>query len=330
MRRRWLLLTFLWFLWLPTPVSAADSGYVVRPVPPATQQNTAVDYFDVQVKPGQTQSLTIQLSNPANQARDFTITVKQALTAPSGFVSYGLPTKVNWTGKTKLSSLLKGPKTTTVAGGETVTVTMRLTPPRETFAGVISGAIVVTPADSTANAKNASHSKKAAGITINNRFATAIPVLLRSDPKNTQLPRIAMAKVTGAPLTVIFANPSVYQFGQLNVGLKVTDHDSTVAWHHAFKDLSVAPTSRFTLALPKPPTLAAGKYTLEMTATSGEYTWQAQRAFTITAKQVATAGKPRTTSARATATWWWFLAAVLAVLFALWLWWQGRRHRHTS
>lgn len=330
MRRHWLLLMFLWFLWLPTPVSAADSGYVVRPVPPATQQNTAVDYFDVQVTPGHTQSLSIQISNPTKQSRAFIVSIKQALTAPSGFVAYGSPTKVNWTGKTKLSSLLTGPHTVTVASGETATVTFSLTPPRETFAGVISGAIVVTPTDSTTSAENAGKSKKAAGITINNRFSTAIPVLLRSGQKNTQLPSITLTKVSGAPLTVTLANPSVYQFGQLAVTLKVTDKAGTVAWHHDFKDLSVAPTSRFTLALPKPPTLKAGQYTLKMTATSGEYTWQAQRAFKITTKQAATAVKPRTTSARATATWWWLLAAGLAALFVAWFWWQGRRHRHAS
>ncbi|MCX2456456.1 DUF916 domain-containing protein [Lacticaseibacillus nasuensis] len=308
----------------PQPVRAAGAEFTVTPVLNAAQRAGVTDYFDLDVTPGHPQTLKMMLHNEAKTPETFTIGANPAYTSDGGAVAYDRADPTGFTGEYSMHKLVTGPTEVTLAAGESRQLTYHLTPPANTFGGIISGALYVRrelDADNTGS-----------GVTLQNRYAFALPIRLHSGSNLGTAPSLRLLAASGEPLSATIENPSPHQFGEISLTLTlVARATGKTVWTQTWSQLAVAPTSRFTLT-PAPPVLKAGQYQLTMSAKSGEYTWQGSRQFTLSAAaaaQQAAANQPVANSPWGSLTF--FAIAVLVALAAGaggWAWHWRRQRGH--
>ncbi|MFB5308698.1 DUF916 domain-containing protein [Enterococcus casseliflavus] len=73
------------------PVAFADqsAGFSVRPILSENQVNSEVGYFDLNLEPGESQTLSLELRNMSDEEINLSISVHTAFTNVSGVVEYG-------------------------------------------------------------------------------------------------------------------------------------------------------------------------------------------------------------------------------------------------
>lgn len=324
------LLFSMLFIWPLTVTTAAISPtFTVTPVLPNNQRQSVTGYFDLQVSPGQQEDLQLRIANQSDQTQTYRIAVNPAYTTNSGVIAFDQSQPPLDQNAIRLSTLIKGPRTVTVAANSEQTVTYQLQAPAEHFIGIIAGGFYVLQEGATSSRASSN------GVQFTNRFAIGITTILRQDLTTPNPPLLDITKAsigTNNHTPVVKArlhNPSSNQFGEIATDyilVKPGSQKPLLTGH--FTGLAVAPHSFFTQSMPLNETkLAAGTYALKWTAKSGSYTWSKQVNFRYNGQLPisVTASRPRSPSdADDHGLLPWIIAgitsALLIIVLGLWRW----------
>ncbi|WP_368251224.1 DUF916 domain-containing protein [Enterococcus sp. 2201sp1_2201st1_B8_2201SCRN_220225] len=253
-KRSLLVILFIFFLsYAPVQAQATGAGYGVTPLLPENQLDEAT-YFNLLVAPGDTQRLSIQLTNQENQPKILHIAPTTATTSNIGAIQY-TTTKPELLKGPVLSELLSAPKTVTLQSQETKIIDFTLTMPQESFQGILLGSFLIQEVGQNSNANG-----------IANQFAYEIGLMIRESKKLPSM-KISFHKLqlNNNDLTIQFKNQS----GRLVSG---TLKAKLVGKKQSFsKELQIAPNTASQIIFPfeKLPT-GATSVKLTFTTDKGE------------------------------------------------------------
>ncbi|WP_379887199.1 DUF916 and DUF3324 domain-containing protein [Lacticaseibacillus mingshuiensis] len=299
--------------WTVVPVAAAGAGFTVTPQLPANQVGGNKGYFDLLVKPGTRQALTITVANQSAQPKTLRVAITSAFTQDNGQVGYTPSSKRDPSAVIQLADLASAPVSVELKANEGRKVTFFVQIPATPLKGQLLGSFYVT--DETAPAAD-----DQSGMSITNRFAMVVAIQMQTT-EETVAPHLNLLSVKPgnqndqAAVLATLQNDQPRLFGGMAIKASVTrDGDSKPLLTRNADQMAMAPNSSFNYALFTKAPLVAGKYWLTLTATAGTYTWRFHRAFTIDAKVAAKVNKGARLAVVRPFPWWWVLIGGLLLI----------------
>ncbi|MEY8515088.1 DUF916 and DUF3324 domain-containing protein [Lactococcus taiwanensis] len=274
-----------------TRVALADgANFNVVPNLPENQISKNSGYFDLFMKPGESQDLTIKLSNTTSKAITVDTTFSNATTADSGLAVYVPSTKPKDKSLVRdISDYVTIDKQVKIPADSTVEVKAKVKMPEESFKGVMAGGFTFKQVESETDQANSS---KKTSVTVKNEYRYVIALVMRQSEESVA-PSLALNTVKASQVNsrnVIQANLSnsaPAYLSQLNVSSTVTSKtDSQLSYTYNNSAMQMAPNSNFDLAIPvskqgdlnggSSAALKPGKYHLHLIAygeksTDGKY-----------------------------------------------------------
>lgn len=309
----------------PQIVSAAeeDLTYTISVKPVENQIDKNATYYDLLVKPGQKQNLTVVVSNTGKEAKKLRVTPTNAVTNQNGVVDYSRQEK-DYKYDSNLThpftSLVGPEQTVEVAAGETKEVTFELAVPNDPFKGEILGGFLVDVVEGKDDDKDTSSN----GVKIVNKFQLVKAVMLRESEEAVS-PELVLNDVKPAlvsyrtAVTANLQNTEPVMFGGMKVVAEVTEKGKTDVLKTTTREgLEMAPNSNFDFPIMwGNERLKAGDYTLSLVATSGEKTWKFAKNFTISAEESDKINKEAVDLEEEPKPYWLYILIIVLILFAL-------------
>lgn len=165
-----------------TTAHAAGNDYTVQAVIPASQIDKAnTSYFDMQLQPGQTESLTVNLSNTSDKTITVDVNKGTAGTQSGGVVDYVASAGFDKTLAAKIGDGIEVPNKVTIGPEETKVVTAKVTMPNVPTNGIYVGGLKFTEEgqDGTSGSGN--------GMRVSGVFSYAVAILARNTTSNNDL-----------------------------------------------------------------------------------------------------------------------------------------------
>lgn len=321
MKRWWWLILLLGMFWPGQLVAAEGAGFTVTPELPANQIGGDTGWFNLLVKPGETQTLTVTVANQSNQDKQLKLELTNAFTQDNGQVGYAPNQKKATSAKLQLTAIGSRPISLTLAAHQGRKVTFQVKPPAKGFSGQILGAVYVRDETPPAEASGS-------GFAVTNAFAMVVAVQLQTSeklvPPAVQLDAV---KATTEHIQATLQNTAPRLFGKMTLQAKVLPAGQTTAvYTQKNTDYAMAPTSAFNYQLTPTKTLAAGEYQLVIDASAGSYKWHLTKNFTL--KQAIAAAPAPAPKVNPPVWWPWVVALVAVLLLGIGLgWWRGRKRR---
>lgn len=245
-------------LFLPlTKVNAGNqmANFEVIPNFPANQNpKTGKGYFDLLVKPGQVQPLSITLVNNSDQAKKIRIMATDAKTTPTIDVSYDNSVKIK-DDSLKFSFAKFGftPKTVNLKAKSKLNVPLNFKVPVKPFKGIILGGIYIRELEAQ-DIQNASQGKTK--LQLKNYLGYALAVQLTEDPKTLIDPDLTIKKINAIsfnsyPATGVTIQNRAMSLGS-NVSIKATTYlkrDRKIRATGKVNSGTIAPSSTFVFPL---------------------------------------------------------------------------------
>lgn len=301
-----------------TSVNAAEKGmnYQVKANLPASQHNPKATYFDLRLKPKQVETISIMVQNMDNKERVFDITPNTAITNDNGVVDYSqAKQKADKTAPANISSLVSGKQQITVPANSTRNATFKIKMPAQAFDGVLLGGFNIT------RKGNDSPQTQKANVMVRNQFAYVIGLrITENDALLT--PHLKMNQIEAAvvnyrtAVTANLQNTKAVMISDMTVDAKIMKRGTTKVLHRTNKpNLAMAPNSNFNFAISwDGEALAAGKYTLDLTATDkAGQKWHFKRPFELTVQKAREANKKAVNVKKATINWWPIIGGLVAI-----------------
>lgn len=279
-----LFLCTLFFLFVGgIKVSASEMSFAVQAIIPENQIDKSQTYFDLQMQPGQSQDLMVEMRNDTSEAVTVNVLPNTAITNQNGIVEYSDTTTARDNSlKVGFKDIATTDKEVTIAAKSKKQIAVHVQMPKASYDGVILGGIYFTEKNTQ------SEEKESKGSQIINRYAYVIGVKLTETDKviNPEL-RLNDVKATQVNYrNVITANiqnytPSIIK--DLKIDGKVySKGGSKVLYSESRENLRMAPNSNFDYAISlnnKP--FKPGKYTFKGVAKSGDKEWKFEKDFEI-------------------------------------------------
>ena len=265
-------------------------NFYVTPEFPESQVEGSGSYFDLNVTPGATETLTLTLQNAIDEPVKVAITPHTAYTNVNGVVEYGKDAEeVDPSLVHSLDELIEVPETIELAGNETRTVSLTLKMPEESFEGFLAGGLRLSEVKEEASEEEASEEE---GLAIKNEFSYVVGVIV-SNSRNTVQPDLALLDVFPDQLNyrnVISATLQNFTstfVNRLEVEASVKRKGENEVLYEASKEqMQMAPNSHFNFPISlNGDRFRSGDYVLEMTARSGDEEWNWTEEFTIKADE---------------------------------------------
>ncbi|MGG5346544.1 DUF916 and DUF3324 domain-containing protein [Enterococcus sp. AZ192] len=289
-----LITAFCSFIPVNTYAEGEESNLSVKAELPDNQVTKDAGYYDLEVKPGQTQELTLKVYNMGDKETTAKIEINPAYTGASGSFVYALDaSKRDESMKIPLSDIAKTDEFISIPAKSEADVKINLTIPSEPFEGIIYGGVRVTDAEGEKDDKTKAE-KEDSGFSISNKYAYTIALRLRENEKlpksDLKVKKILASQVVGRnAVKVNLQNPTPTIIDKVTYDAKIMKKGSSDVLHEQkVNDYRVAPNTNFDYAISwenKP--FEAGSYQLEMTAKSEAtgQTWEFKQDFTISAKE---------------------------------------------
>ncbi|WP_317767832.1 DUF916 and DUF3324 domain-containing protein [Oenococcus oeni] len=316
-----LLFSFVIFVFAPFKASASEMNFTVGTNLPSNQIDKNKSFFDLKMKPGQKQMITVSLNNNTSKSITVNVGANSAKTNLNGVIEYGKTSiKNDKTLKYPLNELIKYPKSVVIPAKESKTVSFSITMPKKTYRGIILGGLTFQQKASESNKE--STSKK--GTTIQNRFVYAIAVILKeSDDKltpNLNLLSVSPGQVNGRnEISARIQNDQSLLMSSGKITAKIYKKGSNkVIYSSTSKNLQIAPNSNFKYPVYlKDSKMQSGNYILKLKVTATAYnnskTWNFSKNFSIKAKKAASLNKSDV-NIKKSSNYSWIIPAVIASL----------------
>lgn len=315
-----------------TNADGADSvGLRVSAVLPENQRNTGQSYFDLLVQPKDKQTLVVNLVNTTDKPQKVNTAVTPAKTNVNGVVEYApSKNKLDKSVPFDLAKIATLPSSVEIPANSTKKLEIQLDIPDKQWDGVVAGGISVTQAEASDNGDN-----KKSGVSVRNRYAYAIGVLLQTRQDPTVKEKLNLAKVTASQVDLRNAiiselhNTSETYLKKVAIKSKITRANSRKVLYESDKsDMKIAPNSIFNYPLSlKGHSFKAGRYTMDMTVKSEKNTWHFTKDFTITAKEAKDLNNKDITIIHDEGFNWWWLVALVAIILAIIIYIVRRRRQ---
>ncbi|MGX6962781.1 DUF916 and DUF3324 domain-containing protein [Vagococcus xieshaowenii] len=271
-----------------TSTQASELNFSVDTVLPDNQREGST-YFDLDMTAGQKQTLVTKIKNHSDKEIEVEALIEPATTNINGVVDYG-QTKdtVDDTAPANLKEIAKADSQTVkipANGSYDYKVTIEM--PEKAFDGLIAGGLTFKEVE-----EEEKEDETAGGMTIENKFAYSVAVLLRENdnslPSDLKLNKVEADQLNARNVIYSYLqNPVAKYMNQLKVDAKVTKQGKSETLYETTKEgIQMAPNT--TMAFPlrmEGKKLAAGKYTMHIEASSGSDKWSLEKDFEITSEE---------------------------------------------
>lgn len=296
LKKSLLIIPIVFFIGLmPLVGHAEDMAYSVKANLPENQRETGNTFFDLLVKPEQTQELSITITSGSDKEETYTITPNIATTNNNGVIEYSqTPNKKDSSLKVPFTDLISEKQEITLAPTESKEVKFTLKMPKKPIEGVVLGGFYIQKKD------DENQGKTDRKVMIENKYAYVIGARLIESEKESE-PKLAINDITPGlinyrtAVSVNLQNTAPRIIKGLSVDGYVTEKGSTEVLHQTKKDdLMMAPNSNFDYAvLWDKQELKPGKYTMHVKASIKELSYEEsfEKNFEIDAKEAKEANK---------------------------------------
>ncbi|MFK4955305.1 DUF916 and DUF3324 domain-containing protein [Lactococcus garvieae] len=235
-------------------VLAEGVNFSIVPQFPDTQTDKSLGYFDLLMKPGETQDLIIKLSNTTDKEVTVNTTFSNATTADSGLAVY-IPTekKDDASLKYNISDYVQFDKQVKVPAKSNVDVKAKVKMPEEAFQGVMAGGFTFKQETSETDKEDTS---KDTSVSVKNEYRYVVALVMRQSEKEVA-PSLKLNKIEAGQVNnrnVIKANlenSEMSYLNHLNISSKITSQtDQSVSYSYDNTNMQMAPNSNFNLSIP--------------------------------------------------------------------------------
>lgn len=326
MRRKFWLITMLVAMigmLFSIPISANQLTFGVETHLPDSQVDDSVNYFDLKLKPGATETATVTITNSTKKEVKIKPKVTTATTNLNGVVEYSKTGKTDKSLKYKISDYVKPTqKEIVLKAKESKEITLEFKMPDKQFKGVMAGGLQLQ--DQNALAKK---NKAKSGTSVQNQYAYVIGLVMQQSTKKV-IPQMKMGAVNASQenyrnvINTSLRNVSPTYINKLSVNAKVKSQSGKVVYSQKSTNMQMAPNSIFKFPLRlNGQKLKAGDYTMDIVAKSKGHTWHFTKDFSISADKAKTLNQ-RDVSIEKDYTWLYItLGFVGLAIIGLIVWW---------
>lgn len=318
--------------------ASAGPGYTLAPVYPDNQIGGASGAFDLLVKPGSTQPVSIKVVNSEDKKRTIRFVLNTAYTNDVGNLMYNRGGKYLPKDSTRKFSIGDFPKVqiqdVVFQPKQTGYVNFKLDIPNQQWQGVLLGGVMAVPLNEQSNTVTQK------GTILHNEYGLTLPITLRTNAKapnqiklrlNTIRPGKLIDNTIGVAINVQNTNAG-FTSGQLAISAKIYRKGSkTVLHQQSVKNTSFAPNSNYNFGVSwKNQPLQPGKYHLSWKSNiGGVQNWNFERDFTISNADAQRLNNEA--GFKPNYLWLWILLAVLFVaLLMIIVYYFGRKRSRQS
>lgn len=327
MRRKFWLVTMLAAmigLLFSIPVSANQLTFGVQTHLPDSQVDKSVNYFDLKLNPGETETATVTVTNGTKKEVKIKPKVTTATTNLNGVVEYSKTGKTDKSLKYKISDYVKPTqKEIVLKAQESKEITLEFKMPKKQFKGIMAGGLQLQ--DQNALAKK---STTKSGTSVQNQYAYVIGMVMQQTTKKAA-PQMKMGTVKASQenyrnvIKTNLRNVSPTYINKLSVNAKVKNQGGKVVYAQKSTNMQMAPNSIFSFPLRlNGQKLKAGDYTMDIVAKSKGHRWHFAKNFSISADKAQTLNQ-KDVSIEKDYTWLYItLGFVGLAVIGLFVWWM--------
>ncbi|OOG24827.1 cell surface protein [Enterococcus casseliflavus] len=264
-------------------------NFYVTPEFPDSQVEGSGGYFDLNLSPGTSEKLTLELQNAIDEPIVVAITTHTAYTNVNGVVEYGKNAEEPDSSLThSIAELIETPETIELDGNETRKITLTLNMPEEEFGGFLAGGLRLSEVKEEADEEES----EGEGLAIKNEFAYVVGVVA-SNSRDTIQADLDLLDVFPDQLNyrnVISA--TIQNFTSTFVNWLEVDAsvqrkgEEKILYETSKEQMQMAPNSHFNFPISlNGDRFQSGDYVLNLTARSGEEEWSWTEEFTIEADE---------------------------------------------
>ncbi|WP_167629014.1 DUF916 and DUF3324 domain-containing protein [Listeria valentina] len=304
-------------LGVTTDVHAAEFNFAAETQIPSNQIDKKKSYFNLKMKPGQKQTLTIKLRNDTDKAVVINPKIHSATTNMHGVVEYGETSdQADKTLPYSLGDLIKVEKEITVPAKKSMDLKLNVTMPDKPYEGLLAGGVTLE------EKKNTTGKKQEKGLSIENKYAYVIGITLQESDKEVKQD-LKLKKVeagqTNARNAIFFTlqNPTPTYLNRFEIEAEITrEGKSKTLYKTSQKNMQVAPNSHFAYPISlNGERLKAGNYTLHLKAKSSKESWQFTKNFQIKRDEANKLNKKDVTIE--SPNYWWLIALIAAAVIVI-------------
>lgn len=251
--------------------------YTVTAVPSEKQYNKEVSYFDLLMKPNETETLIVNIENNSEERIILKASVNRAITNQNGVVEYsGENSELSESAIHNIENIVSLKDDTLELGpGENKKLELTVQMPEQNFTGVVAGALYVIEEPET----------EAEG-TIRNILSREIAILLRNDDKKVE-PEVLIHSAKAShvnernaiEITIENISPTYIQDVILTYEI---EYEGQSFLKDEKKNLKIAPSSMFPFIIPlETKEFESGDYTVNVKITSEKNSWQEKLEFDV-------------------------------------------------
>lgn len=281
-------LTLLAVLTFSTTAHADSMKYSVQANLPENQRDKELTYFDLRMKPGQSQDLSLTIVSGDKEPIKVIITPTTAGTNQNGVLDYTGSQKEKDSSLTySFSELSSDQQIVELKPGETKKVTFTIKMPDQAFDGTILGGFYIKKEPTETDKKE----KK--GKQLNNTFSYIVGAQL-TETDTPVKPDLKLNKAAAGlsnyrpVINANIQNSKAVILKGLDINATVTNDKNEVVATEKKSEMAMAPNSNFDFPIStKGEPLKPGKYTVAIQAKDkdGKHKWNLKKEFEVTAKE---------------------------------------------
>lgn len=237
-------------------------------------------YFELKVKPGDSQTLVTQITNTTDKPMIIKVNISDATTSSAGNIDYGA-SKDKLLGKNTLSikEMIDAPTQIKLKAKETKDIKMKLKVPKKEFNGIVLGGIQLKQLDEEKKKKDKDR------FALDSEYSYIYSISIRENDKKIESELISSGSKYNQIAYTMLENNSQEIISNLKIETLVMKSDSD----KVIKDFKVdgyriAPNSQLELPLEGTENLAIGKYRTQTTASVANKKWKFEDEFEVTEK----------------------------------------------
>ncbi|MGM0219739.1 DUF916 and DUF3324 domain-containing protein [Enterococcus sp. AZ126] len=265
---------------------ASEINFSAKAILPENQRSKEISYFDLRVVAGETQKISIELTNDTEKEITVYASANSAITNNNGIVDYSYKdTKKDSSAIFTFSEIASIPKEIILPKKSNKIVECTIDIPKDSFDGYVLGGLYFEQ-------KEAKEAKNEGALAVGNRFSYVVGVLLSETDREVR-PELALndVKVTqlnGKNAVIMnIQNKEAAMIKELQVDAKLYYEDETKPRYENHQEsLKMAPNTNFNYKIDlNDQPFVAGNYTVKIKANDGYKDWTWERKLTIREKE---------------------------------------------
>lgn len=265
---------------------ASEIDFSVKAILPENQRSKEISYFDLRVAPGETQTLSVELTNDTDEDIVVYASANSAITNDNGVVDYSYKvTKKDSSAVFTFSEIASIPKEIILPKQSNKIIECIIKMPKASFDGYVLGGLYFEQ-------KEEKEVNEQGALAVSNRFSYVVGVLLSEMDKEVK-PELTLNEVKATQLngnnlvTMNIQNKQAAMIKKLQMDAKLYyENETKPRYENHQESLTMAPNTNFNykINLNEQP-FVAGNYTVKIKANDGKRDWVWEKKFKIKEKE---------------------------------------------